>query len=77
MQYPYLSRGLNVDRIYDGAQDCAVPGARGSRHSECLCSIEHGAVDILRKKHGLTAEAAVEKVLRLVSPKSAAGKSVD
>lgn len=28
--------------------------------------IEHGAVDILRKKHGLTAEAAVEKILPLV-----------
>ena len=25
--------------------------------------IEHGAVDILRKKHGLTAESAVEKIL--------------
>jgi 1-deoxy-D-xylulose-5-phosphate synthase len=25
--------------------------------------IEHGAVDILRKKHGITAEAAVEKIL--------------
>jgi len=24
--------------------------------------IEHGAVDILRKKHGITAEAAVEKI---------------
>jgi 1-deoxy-D-xylulose-5-phosphate synthase len=38
--------------------------------------IEHGAVDILRKKHGLTAEAAVEKVLRFVSAKKLAGKSV-
>jgi 1-deoxy-D-xylulose-5-phosphate synthase len=38
--------------------------------------IEHGAVDILRKKHGLTAEAAVEKVLPFVSAKKAAGKSV-
>jgi 1-deoxy-D-xylulose-5-phosphate synthase len=38
--------------------------------------IEHGAVDILRKKHGLTAEAAVEKVLRFVSAKKATGKSV-
>jgi len=25
--------------------------------------IEHGSVDILRKKHGLTAEAAVAKIL--------------
>jgi len=33
--------------------------------------IEHGAVDILRKKHGLTAEAAVEKILaRLKTSKS-------
>ena len=38
--------------------------------------IEHGAVDILRTKHGLTAEAAVEKVLRFVSLKALAGKSV-
>ena len=38
--------------------------------------IEHGAVDILRKKHGLTAEAAVEKVLRFVAPQRATGKSV-
>lgn len=38
--------------------------------------IEHGAVDILRKKHGLTADAAVEKILRFVSAKKASGKSV-
>jgi len=30
--------------------------------------IEHGAVDILRKKHGLTAQAAVEKILPLLKP---------
>jgi 1-deoxy-D-xylulose-5-phosphate synthase len=35
--------------------------------------IEHGAVDILRKKHGLTAQAAVEKILPLVKGR-AAGK---
>ena len=34
--------------------------------------IEHGAVDILRKKHGLTAQAAVEKILPLCSSKKAA-----
>ncbi len=28
--------------------------------------IEHGAVDILRKKHGITAEAAVERILDLL-----------
>src|SRR5271170_835314 len=33
--------------------------------------IEHGAVDILRKKHGLTAEAAVQKILPLVKSKKA------
>lgn len=33
--------------------------------------IEHGAVDILRKKHGLTAEAAVEKIVALIKPKAA------
>jgi 1-deoxy-D-xylulose-5-phosphate synthase len=39
--------------------------------------IEHGAVEILRKKHGLTAEAAVEKILPLLKPKkSASAKSV-
>jgi len=31
--------------------------------------IEHGAVEILRKKHGLTAEAAVEKILPLLKAK--------
>ena len=34
--------------------------------------IEHGAVDILRKKHGLTAQAALEKILPHVTAKSAA-----
>ncbi len=34
--------------------------------------IEHGAIDILRKKHGLTAEAAVEKILPLVKSKKPA-----
>lgn len=38
--------------------------------------IEHGAVDILRKKHGLTAQAAVEKILPLVKPKKTTAKSV-
>ncbi len=32
--------------------------------------VEHGSPDILRKKHGLTAEAAVEKILPLVQPSS-------
>ena len=32
--------------------------------------IEHGAVPILRKKHGLTADALVEKVLPLLRKKS-------
>jgi len=36
--------------------------------------VEHGAVDILRKKHGLTAEAAVQKILPLVKSSSAKGK---
>jgi 1-deoxy-D-xylulose-5-phosphate synthase len=31
--------------------------------------IEHGAVDILRQKHGLTAEAAVQKVLAVLPQK--------
>jgi 1-deoxy-D-xylulose-5-phosphate synthase len=35
--------------------------------------VEHGAVDILRKKHGLTAEAAVEKVLAQLSAKGVSG----
>ena len=38
--------------------------------------VEHGAVDILRKKHGLTAESAVEKVLPFISAKKVTGKSV-
>jgi 1-deoxy-D-xylulose-5-phosphate synthase len=32
--------------------------------------IEHGAVPILRKKHGITADALVEKVLPLLKKKS-------
>lgn len=35
--------------------------------------IEHGSIPVLRKKHGLTAEALVEKVLSLLKRKSAAG----
>jgi 1-deoxy-D-xylulose-5-phosphate synthase len=35
--------------------------------------VEHGAVDILRKKHGLTAQAAVEKILPFVKAKAALG----
>ena len=39
--------------------------------------IEHGSVEILRKKHGLTAEAAVEKILAVLPAKSAgSAKSV-
>ncbi len=34
--------------------------------------VEHGAVDILRRKHGLTAAAAVEKILPLVKAKGGA-----
>jgi 1-deoxy-D-xylulose-5-phosphate synthase len=38
--------------------------------------IEHGAVDILRKKHGLTPESAVEKILAQLPAKAAkAGKT--
>jgi 1-deoxy-D-xylulose-5-phosphate synthase len=33
--------------------------------------IEHGSVPILRKKHGITAEALVEKVLPLLRKKPA------
>lgn len=32
--------------------------------------VEHGSVEILRKKHGLTAEAAVEKILAVLPAKS-------
>ena len=35
--------------------------------------VEHGSVDVLRKKHGLTAEAAVEKILALVKSKTNTG----
>ena len=40
--------------------------------------IEHGAVDILRKKHGLTAQHAVEKILPLLKakPSASSAKSV-
>ena len=35
--------------------------------------VEHGAVNILRKKHGLTAQNAVEKILPLVKEKKKSG----
>jgi 1-deoxy-D-xylulose-5-phosphate synthase len=37
--------------------------------------VEHGSIPILRKKHGLTAEALVEKVLPLLRKKPAAKSS--
>jgi 1-deoxy-D-xylulose-5-phosphate synthase len=37
--------------------------------------IEHGSIPILRKKHGITAEALVEKVLPLLTRKSAKSQS--
>ncbi len=36
--------------------------------------VEHGAVDILRQKHGITADAAVQKILPLVKAGGAKGK---
>ena len=36
--------------------------------------IEHGGVDVLRKKHGLTAEAAVEKILPYVKSAASSAK---
>jgi 1-deoxy-D-xylulose-5-phosphate synthase len=36
--------------------------------------IEHGSIDRLRKQHGLTAEAAVERILELLKAKKAAGQ---
>jgi 1-deoxy-D-xylulose-5-phosphate synthase len=36
--------------------------------------IEHGSIDILRQKHGLTAAAAVEKILPLVKAKKPVGQ---
>jgi 1-deoxy-D-xylulose-5-phosphate synthase len=38
--------------------------------------IEHGSVPVLRKKHGLTADALVEKVLPLLRKKPTAQHSV-
>jgi 1-deoxy-D-xylulose-5-phosphate synthase len=38
--------------------------------------IEHGSVPILRKKHGITADALVEKVLPLLRKKSSTQHSV-
>src|SRR5437660_7541550 len=38
--------------------------------------IEHGAVPLLRKKHGITADALVEKILSLLKKKPAAKTSV-
>ena len=38
--------------------------------------IEHGAVPLLRKKHGITADALVEKILALLKKKPATKTSV-
>jgi 1-deoxy-D-xylulose-5-phosphate synthase len=38
--------------------------------------VEHGTIPILRKKHGLTADALVEKIMPLLRKKSAAQHSV-
>jgi 1-deoxy-D-xylulose-5-phosphate synthase len=38
--------------------------------------VEHGAVPLLRKKHGITADALVEKVLALLKKTSATKSSV-
>jgi len=38
--------------------------------------IEHGAVPLLRKKHGITADALVEKVLPLLKKKLTVKTSV-
>jgi 1-deoxy-D-xylulose-5-phosphate synthase len=35
--------------------------------------VEHGAVDILRSKHGLTAEAALERILSLLPVRATKG----
>ena len=37
--------------------------------------IEHGTIPILRKKHGLTSDALVEKVLPLLKKKSSMEKA--
>jgi 1-deoxy-D-xylulose-5-phosphate synthase len=37
--------------------------------------IEHGSVDVLRAKHGLTPEAAVERILALLPASGARGGS--
>ena len=37
--------------------------------------IEHGSVPVLRKKHGITADALVEKVLPLLRKKASAQPS--
>ena len=38
--------------------------------------IEHGAVPLLRKKHGITADALVEKILALLKKKPAAKPAI-
>jgi 1-deoxy-D-xylulose-5-phosphate synthase len=38
--------------------------------------VEHGAVPLLRKKHGITADALVEKILALLKKKPAAKPAI-
>src|SRR5436305_11816762 len=55
------------------SQQIATPVARVGWPDEF---IEHGAVPLLRKKHGISADALVEKVLPLLKKKTAAKTSV-
>ena len=83
----FLSRGVEVvctieDHVLHNGFGCAViehlndagiktPVVRVGWPDQF---IEHGAVDILRKKHGLTAAAAVEKIVAQLSAKNAKSK---
>jgi 1-deoxy-D-xylulose-5-phosphate synthase len=71
-------------------EDHVLAGGFGSAVLECLNEqeidvpvvrigwpdqfIEHGSIAVLQQKHGLTPEAAVEKVLPFVKQKLAAGQ---
>ena len=79
----FFARSVDVictleDHVLHNGFGCSVMEHLGDQHIPTAVVrigwpdqfVEHGSPDILRKKHGLTAEAAVEKILPLVQPSS-------
>jgi 1-deoxy-D-xylulose-5-phosphate synthase len=83
----FFARGADVictmeDHVLHNGFGCAVMEHLAEQHITTPVVrvgwpdqfIEHGSVDILRKKHGLTAGAAVDKILPLLKKRAASAK---